>query len=301
MRRPVEPAGWGARFTLTVITNDATLARTADASGVDRIGVDLERLGKAARQTGRDNRLSVHRVEDLAALSKAVRHADLFARLNPLHPETPDEIDRAVAHGARVVMLPYFHVPAQVDAFVRLVAGRATVAALVETTSAVDHIEEILDVPGLDEVTIGLNDLRLELGVASHFEILVAPWLDALAARVRDAGIRLGIGGVAHPADRLPVPPDLVLAQYPRLGARSAWVSRSFLKARGAGEDFAAAIAAIRSRLTEWAAASPGELENARRALTECLHSGVCGRSPEAGQNAAGGQGMDRTLGYRLT
>jgi 2-keto-3-deoxy-L-rhamnonate aldolase RhmA len=220
-----------------------------------------------------------------------VRHADLFARLNPLHPGTREEIDRAVAHGARALMLPYFHVAPQVEAFVQLVNGRATVAALVETASAVACIDEILQVAGLDEVTIGLNDLRLELGAASHFDVLMAPWLDALAARVRAAGIPLGIGGVAHPADRLPVPPDLVLAQYPRLGATSAWVSRSFLHAHETADDFAASIAAIRRRLSIWAAASPDELDAARRALSDCLHSAVCGRSPEAGPEAARRQG----------
>ena len=41
-----------APFRLTLWTADAALAARADAAGVDRIGVDLDRLGKAERQAG---------------------------------------------------------------------------------------------------------------------------------------------------------------------------------------------------------------------------------------------------------
>jgi hypothetical protein len=56
-----------------------------------------------------------------------------------------------------------------------------------------------------------------------------------------------------------------VLAQYPRLGARGAWLSRAFVGASNG--DLAAAVMALRQRLTHWALASPQAREDARAAL----------------------------------
>ena len=41
---------YGNNFALTLFTNDVELARRADVAGVNRIGLDLEVLGKAKRQ-----------------------------------------------------------------------------------------------------------------------------------------------------------------------------------------------------------------------------------------------------------
>ena len=43
---------FGEAFTLTLLTDDSVLAKSAYDAGVDRIGLDLERLGKAERQAG---------------------------------------------------------------------------------------------------------------------------------------------------------------------------------------------------------------------------------------------------------
>jgi hypothetical protein len=87
----------------------------------------------------------------------------------------------------------------------------------------------------------------------------------------------LSVGGVA-PADdsSLPVPPDLVYAQFPRLGATGAWLARSFF--RSPRPDLAPAIGALRRRLTEWASASPQELERARNQLAAAARRLSIGR-----------------------
>jgi hypothetical protein len=56
---------FGDQFRLTLITADPILAAEVDQAGVDRIGLDLECLGKAERQRGEDTRLSNHKVENL--------------------------------------------------------------------------------------------------------------------------------------------------------------------------------------------------------------------------------------------
>jgi hypothetical protein len=65
----------------------------------------------------------------------------------------------------------------------------------------------------------------------------------------------------------MPVPADLVYAQYPRLGATAAWLSRSFVNTLLSPDDFQPAILALRHRLNEWAAAPAEDLEYARAEL----------------------------------
>lgn len=261
---------FGDEFRLTLITSDPVLAARADRSGINRVGVDLERLGKAGRQSGQDTRLSDHNMEDLAAIGATLDTAELFVQLNPINANTPHEIESVLGCGAEVLMLPFFRTADEVDTFIRLVNGRAYVVILLETASAAVRIREILAVPGVHEVMVGLNDLRLELGVKSHFEVLASPLLDALASEVHRADLAFSVGGVGRPDDlSLPVSADLVLAQFPRLGATGAWVSRSFFKGVPSDWNLAAAICALRQRLTEWAGASREMLERARNELAE--------------------------------
>src|SRR5262245_4950495 len=178
-------------------------------------------------------------------------------------------------------MLPFFRTAEEVDVFARWIGGRAKAVVLVETAAAAVRIRDIAAVPGIDEVMFGLNDLRLQLGVSNHFEVLASPLLDGLAREVLAAKLALSVGGVARHDDvSLPISPDLVYAQFPRLGATGAWLARSFFRDAPPGWDFAAAIAVLRRRLGEWAAASPQAREEARNALAR-----------EARRMAAGGPG----------
>jgi hypothetical protein len=252
---------FGDEFLLTLITENEALAAEADAAGVDRVGVDLESMGKLERQAGQGMRLSGHTWEDLR------RKARVFARLNPVHDGTRAEVDRAIELGAHVLMLPNFRTAGELEVFVEAVRGRARVIALVETAPAVNRIREILAVGGVDEVMVGLNDLHLELGARNHFQVLASPLMEQLAAEVRRTGIRLGIGGVGRVDDAsLPVPVDVVYAQYPRLGATAAWLSRSFVRGLETNA-LRAAVAALRERLSQCAAAPVAELERMRREL----------------------------------
>jgi hypothetical protein len=262
---------FGGVFRLTLLTADPAWAAAAEAAGVQRIGVDLERLGKAERQAGHDTRLSQDRWEDLSAVAATLRHAHAFARLNPMHDGSAAEVETALSCGARVLMLPFFRAADEVERFVALVRGRAEVMALVETAPALMRIREIIAVRGVDEIMLGLNDLRLQFGAANHFEVLASPVMDGVCEVLRAAGRPFSIGGVARSGDAsMPVPSELVYAQYPRLGATGGWVTRSFLKGLAVG-DLDRAIAVLRRELSDWAsqdsatlAAAHGEL--ARRA-----------------------------------
>ena len=272
-------ASFGEAFTLTLLTDDQDLAVEADRAGVQRIGVDLETIGKAARQRGYDTRLSTHTWDDLGAVGNVVCRAGLFVRVNPLHDGTDREVERALVSRASVLMLPSFSTALEVERFVGSVRGRARVVILVEQAAAVARIREILSVPGVDEVMLGLNDLRLQFSVANHFEMLASPVVEMLASEVLGHGLPLSIGGVGRVGDdSLPVPVDLVLAQYPRLGATGAWLSRSFCRA-ASDVEFGAAVAELRTRLTEWSHVSPRALARARAELAAAAAEWMPGRT----------------------
>jgi hypothetical protein len=259
---------FGNEFRLTLITNDRIIAGEADLAGIERIGIDLECLGKAERQAGRDSWLSHHTLDDLAKIAPSVARSDLFVRINPINPGTRCEIEAVLDLGTRVLMLPHFQTVSEVTEFIAAVRGRAWVIILIETTAALTRIREILAVPGIDEVMIGLNDMHVQLRVANHFEVLVSPLLDMVGTEVRRKGLRWSVGGVGRVDDAtLPVPADLVHAQYPRLGATGAWISRSFIKAMPPHGGLRHDIQSLRDRLDRWATASPACLESAREEL----------------------------------
>jgi citrate lyase beta subunit len=263
-------ATFGERFQLTLLTSDPALAAAADAAGIQRVGVDLERLNKAARQAGAENRISAQTVRDLRVVGGQLRSASLFVRINPLHDGTEAEIEEVLTAGAAVIMLPFFRSAAEVRRFVELIGGRARAAILVETSTALLRFWNILAVEGVDEITIGLNDLRHDFQVRSHFEVLGSPLIDVIARETHLRGLPLTIGGVGRPDDAAaPMPVELVYAQYPRLGATGAWIARSFLRPKDPGNHLAADVAALRRRLDAWENASETELETARRTLLE--------------------------------
>jgi HpcH/HpaI aldolase/citrate lyase family. len=125
---PPQPRGFGVAFRLTLVTSDPSLAAAADRSDVDYVGVDLDVIGKAARQSDKDSRLSDHKPEDLAIIGASVTRAKLFARVNPINPQTPFEIENVLRRGAQAIMLPYFRTVEEVAEFVRMVGNRAQIS-----------------------------------------------------------------------------------------------------------------------------------------------------------------------------
>ena len=262
----------GEACVLTLWTNDVDLARQAAEAGIDRIGVDLETEGKAQRQMGLGTWISPHRREDVARLRPVVPRSGLFARVNPFGRGTAAEVAALLQAGVDVLMLPMFRSAADVAGFCTVVDGRANVVLLLETKEALGDLDRILAVPGVTELHVGINDLSLSLGLSNRFAVYVHPAVEAAARAVVGAGARFGIGGIGRAGDnRLPLPADLIYAQYPRLGATAALVSRAFVKPRGAPLDLSAEVARARARLAGWAACSDEELDEARLRLEKAV------------------------------
>lgn len=217
--------GQPLRFML--ITSSPDVAKAAESAGVDRIFVDLEVLGKRERQQGRSTVISDHTIKDVAAVAGALQKAELLVRVNPLHPGTLDEVNRAIESGADLLMLPMFRSAQELDTFCRMVAGRVGVIALVETPEAVKDIEAIARVPGLSAVHIGLNDLSLALKMDFLFEPLASGMIDRMADVLRKAGIPFGFGGVARVGQGA-LPAELVLGEHVRSDSTAVILSRAF-------------------------------------------------------------------------
>ena len=259
---------YGAQFRFTLFTNSPTRAAAADRAGVERIGLDLERIGKAERQQGLGTWISPHVEAELPAVYAAVRAPQRFVRCNPPHPELAAEIERLVAAGAQTIMLPHFHAVAQVVDFVAAVGGRARCVALIETVRAIDQIERLKRIVGLDEIHFGLNDLSLDMGAESPFAMLCNPLLEDACAVLTAEQFPFGVGGIGRPMDTtLPIPSDLIYAQYPRLGASGALLSRVFFRDLSEVE-LAGQLSLARERLNHWSRQPAAALRAARQALS---------------------------------
>jgi hypothetical protein len=262
---------YGSDFVLTLFTKDPLLAAAADQAGVDRIGVDMEQIGKGARQGHLATWISDHAESDLAGIRPMLERAELFARCNPIHAGSAAEIDRLIDSGVRVVMLPYFKTHADAEQFVRLIDERAHPVLLVETAEAAAVIADLCRIPGVKEIHVGLNDMRLSLGWPSHFHVLVSDFLVGICDVVMNAGLRLGVGGIGRAGDNdLPVPADLVSSQLPRLGATASLVSRSFFREPMPG-DLNHEFRKLRARLDVCASRDQQWQSAQRDALQSCI------------------------------
>ncbi len=220
-------------LTMMYITNNPAVARMAEEAGVDRVWVDLEYIGKAKRQGGMDTVQSHHTIEDIRVIRGAIRRAELLVRVNPIHEATADygdsrsEIEAAIAAGADRLMLPFFKSAAEVRTFLNTIGGRVKNVLLLETPEAVAAIDEILAVPGIDEIHIGLNDLSLGYGMPFMFELLADGTVERLCLKFREAGIPYGFGGIASLGKGL-LPAERIIREHYRLGSTRVILSRSF-------------------------------------------------------------------------
>ena len=218
---------------LMYITNKPAVARIAENAGVDWIFLDMEVIGKAFRQSGLNTVQNNHTVDDIKRIRKAIKKSKLLVRVNPIHdalenyPSSKDEIDATIEAGADILMLPYFKTVEEVKTFIHLVNGRAKTLLLLETVEAASLIDEILEVPGIDMIHLGLNDLHLELGMKFMFELLANGTVERLGYKIKAKGIPFGFGGIAT-LDGGALPGSMVLKEHVRLGSSMVIVSRSF-------------------------------------------------------------------------
>lgn len=205
------------------------VAQIAATAGFDSLYVDLEHGPLTIDVTGQIM---------LAALAVGVTP---FVRVPAL---TPEFVGRVLDAGALGIIAPHVHSAEQARAVVRMahfpplgtrsaaghlpqfgfrtwpakvgdpVLDAATmVIPMIETLEALEKVDEIVAVEGVDMVLVGTNDLTAEMGIPGEFD---HPDVRAAYARIigaaRGRGKHVGIGGLAGR-------PDLT-AEFVKMGAR---------------------------------------------------------------------------------
>ena len=265
------------------ITNKPAVAEIAEQAGVDWIFLDMEFIGKDARQGGLDTVQNYHTVKDVANIKAAVKKAKVLVRVNPIHealpdyPSSKDEIDATIKAGADIVMLPFFKTVEEIKQFINYVDGRAKTLLLMETVEAANHVDEILEVPGIDMIHLGLNDMHLELGMKFMFELLANGTVEKLGKKIEAKGIPFGFGGIAT-LDGGALPGSMVLKEHVRLGSSMVIVSRSFCNTdvvtdlNEVKRIFDTGISGLRALEKEASQAGAAYLEDNRKAVVTAVN-----------------------------
>ena len=203
------------------------IATIAASAGFDTLYVDVEHSSFSLDTTGQ------------------ICIAALAAGVTPLvRVATWDTIGRVLDGGAMGVIVPHIRSAADAQAAVRAAkfpplgdrsaggglpalqyrnfpAAEANpalnaatlVAVMIETVEALDHVEEIAAVAGLDMLLVGTNDLSAEMGIPGEYDHpgITAAFTRTIAA-ARANGICVGVGGLSTRPDKV--------AEFVALGAR---------------------------------------------------------------------------------
>ena len=213
---------------LMYITNDMEIAKICDNAYVDRIFIDLEKLGKAERQKNWNSVQSDHKIEDIGKVKSVLKNSQILVRINPINENSKEEIDSVIAQNPNIIMLPYFKTADEVKQFIEYIGGRVRTSILLETREAVKGIDEILSVNGIDEVHIGLNDLSHSYEQPFLFAPFNHGIVDYVVQKIKEHGIKnYGIGGIAK-IGYGKIPAEDVICEHYRLGSTCAILSRAF-------------------------------------------------------------------------
>ena len=221
---------------LMYITNRIDVAKIADETGVDRIFIDLEYIGKEDRQQGLDSVKSYHTVSDIINIKKVIKNAELVVRVNPMHEKTSDfmgsdyEINSVIDAGADLIMLPMYRSMDEVEKFLKIVNGRAKTQLLAETPEACGIMKETVKIPEVDEIHIGLKDLHLAYHKKFMFELLADGTVDKICDDIKKSDKPFGFGGIARIGYGI-LPAEYIIKEHYRIGSTRAILSRSFCNA----------------------------------------------------------------------
>ena len=242
-------------MNLMILAADPQSAIEAQNAGVDRIFYDLEWIGKAERQHGRNTVKSNNNIDDIPAVREVLNESELLVRTNPIHAYSKEEVEKAIAYGADVLMLPMVMDQHDVEQYVEMVAGRAKVCIMIETAAAMARLDKILAIPGVDELFIGLNDLHISMGLTFMFELLSDGLVEYIAQKCNKVGMPFGFGGIARIGEG-DLPSDNILGEHVRLGSTSVILSRTFKGVVGVDKnarkiDLSEEVLKVRNRMEE--------------------------------------------------
>lgn len=260
---------------LMILASDPQSAIEAQNAGVDRVFYDMEWIGKAERQHGRNTVKSNNKLEDIPAVRAVLKESELLVRTNPIHAYSKAEIDKAIEFGADVLMLPMVIDQHDVEQYVEMVGGRAKMCIMIETAAAMARLDKILAVPGVDELFIGLNDMHISMGLTFMFELLSDGLVEYIADKCNKAGMPFGFGGIARIGEG-DLPSDNILGEHVRLGSTSVILSRTFKGVVGVDKnarpiDLKEEVDKVRNRLNEISQWNEEQHKENRKMIAEAV------------------------------
>lgn len=217
---------------LISITNDVLLAKYFEKCGIDDIMVDLETIGKKERQKGLNTLISNHCLDDICRIKSNLSQSKCLVRINPIHENTKQEIKNVLSRGPDIIMLPMFTTADEVSQFTDLVGDKAKKYLLLETPQALVRIDDIIRMPGIDAVHIGLNDLSIGLGLSFLYEPLIGGIVEYMTQKLKDLNLKYGFGGVSRIEKG-----ELILSEHYRLGSSMVIINRDFRKYKDTYEE----------------------------------------------------------------
>ena len=263
-------------LNLMYITNIPAVALIAEKYGVNRIMVDLETLGKEERQKNMNTVKSHHTVEDVRRISKLLTSSEMLVRVNPWNASSQDEIEAVISAGADRIMLPMWKTVDEVKSFLKVVNGRVHTTLLLETKEAAEIVDEVLELPLLDEIHVGLNDLHLSYGLTFMFELLSNGAVEDLCQKFKAKGISYGFGGIAKIGEGT-LPAERIVMEHYRLGSSRVILSRSFCNTENVTDItaietiFSENLALLRTYEKSLLDKSESEFRENRKAIKECV------------------------------
>ena len=262
-------------MNLMILAADPQSAIEAQNAGVDRIFYDLEWIGKAERQHGRNTVKSNNNIDNIPAVRKVLNKSELLVRTNPIHAYSKEEVEKAIAYGADVLMLPMVMDHHDVEQYVEMVAGRAKVCIMIETAAALARLDKILAVPGVDELFIGLNDLHISMGLTFMFGLLSDGLVEYIAQKCNKVGMPFGFGGIARIGEG-DLPSDNILGEHVRLGSTSVILSRTFKGVVGVDKnarkiDLSEEVLKVRNRMDDINKWTVGQHSENRKKIADAV------------------------------
>lgn len=175
--------------------NNPDIVEALARAGADAAFIDCERTGIG--------------IDAAAGLIRAARAAGLAAVVRSASRE-PEALVRYLDRRADGIVVPHVDSAAEAAAVVELVryacgdsASGKLVVVQIETKAAVEAVDEIATVPGLDVVLIGPNDLAYEMtGRRGARTPEVEQAIEHVAARLRRAGRAFGMPARLGEIDR---------------------------------------------------------------------------------------------------
>jgi 2-keto-3-deoxy-L-rhamnonate aldolase RhmA len=211
------------------LSRSIEIAQIAKTSGFDTLYVDMEH-----------NTLSVDTTCQICMAAQQIGVTPLVR----VPANTPEYICRVLDGGAMGVITPHVRSAAEAREMVKLVkfaplgersSGGALsqyqyrsfplaetnaamndatmLVVMMETVAALEHVDEIVAVEGIDMLLIGSNDLCNEMGITGQYDHpRLREAFERTIAAARRHGKHVGVGGLASRND--------LMAQFVQMGAR---------------------------------------------------------------------------------